>query len=426
MEPSDSGNTPGIGRPSKTEPFRKFVRKLLDEDATLPGRELLRRARTEGYRGGKSAFYEFIRDLRPPDSTFTYQFDAIAGEFSQHDFGVVNVTYIDGTREKLTFFASRLKYSRVSRVTIVPDQTAETLVRSTCDHFAFFGGVPLLAVFDRPRTAALKWKKDGTITEYNPVFEHAMFEMGVGAEVCWPYSPQQKGSVEQLVKYVKNSFFKVRQFADLDDLLAQLQQWHVEVNEQTPSRAKGEIPAIRMKVEALRLRPLKVTPQELAVRVPIRIGPTGMVALEGNHYSMSPDSCGYSGTAHLFTDRIKFTAGKFSCEHNRFPKGAGRKSILAEHRNERLGAVNGKRGKHYLMRQHLFDLGEIGRQFIEACFIDRPRAWYDEVRQLHELLDEYGESAMRLAMHMAKAEDDFTSAAVRRLISDSARPEQYQ
>jgi len=56
----------------------------------------------------------------------------------------------------------------------------------------------------------------------------------------------------------------------------------------------------------------------------------------------------------------------------------------------------------------------------------RPRAWYSDVKELHELLEQYGDSSMRLAMHMAKAEQDFCSAAVRRFITDAVRPELYQ
>ena len=51
------------------------------------------------------------------------------------------------------FSASRLKYSRWIEVTIVPEERAETLVRTWVDHFAAIGGVPVLAVLDRPKTS---------------------------------------------------------------------------------------------------------------------------------------------------------------------------------------------------------------------------------------------------------------------------------
>jgi hypothetical protein len=39
-------------------------------------------------------------------------------------------------------------------------------------------------------------------------------DLGIGVEVCWPYRPQEKGCVENLVGWVKGSFFKQRRFLD--------------------------------------------------------------------------------------------------------------------------------------------------------------------------------------------------------------------
>ena len=74
----------------------------------------------------------------------------------------------------------------------MPDERAETLVRTLVDHFAAIGGIPLLAVFDRPKTVALKWAKDGQVTEWNPIFAGVALDLGLGIEVCWPSSPSKK------------------------------------------------------------------------------------------------------------------------------------------------------------------------------------------------------------------------------------------
>ena len=122
-------------------------------------------------------------------------------------------------------------------------------MRTLAEHLASWGGRPLLCVFDRPKTIALKWRKNGEVTEWNPVFAYATLEMGVGVELCWPYRAQQKGSVENLVGFVKSSFFKVRRFHDEQDLRQQLRDWHREVNEERPCRATGIIPAVRLAEE---------------------------------------------------------------------------------------------------------------------------------------------------------------------------------
>ena len=115
--------------------------------------------------------------------------------------------YVDGSSRRIHFFASRLKYSRLMRVSLVQDEAVESLVRTLAEHLASWGGVPLLCVFDRPKTIALEWRKNGEVTEWNPVFAYATLEMGIGVELCWPYRAQQKGSVENLVGFVKSSFF---------------------------------------------------------------------------------------------------------------------------------------------------------------------------------------------------------------------------
>ena len=204
--------------------------------------------------------------------------------FSQHDFGQVDVEFLNGARQRIHFFASRLKYSRYVRVSLVQDETVESLVRTLAEHLASWGGRPLLCVFDRPKTIALAWRKNGEVTEWNSVFAYATLEMGVGVELCWPYRAQQKGSVENLVGFIKSSFFKVRRFHDGEDLEQQRREWEREVNEQRPCRATGIIPAVRLAEEAPRLRALKVQPHELALRIPVYVGRrfAAVVAVKGS------------------------------------------------------------------------------------------------------------------------------------------------
>ena len=145
-------------------------------------------------------------------------------------------------------------------------------------------------VFDRPKTIALKWKKNGKVTEWNAVCAEATLEMGIGVELCWLDQARQKGSVENLVGFVKSPFFTVRKIYDEEDLRRQLVEWHREVNEERPCRATGTIPAVRLAEEAPRLRPLRVRPEELPLRIPVYVGPTGTVRYDGHSYSMPPEA----------------------------------------------------------------------------------------------------------------------------------------
>ena len=144
----------GIGRPRKAEAFRPLVTSVLAEQPDVLSLEILRRARLSGYTGGKSALYALVAALRPKLTRPVVRFEGLPGEFSQHDFGHVDVRFMDGSKKRIHFFASRLKYSRWVEVTIVENEQVETLLRTLVDHFAAFSGIPLLAVFDRPKTVA--------------------------------------------------------------------------------------------------------------------------------------------------------------------------------------------------------------------------------------------------------------------------------
>lgn len=393
----------GIGRPAKAEPFRSVVAEILAGEPDLLSVEILRRAKLQGYAGGKTALYELIAAVRPKTIRPLVRFEGLAGEFTQHDFGQVDVRFLDGRRQRVHFFATRLKYSRWVEVTIVPDERAETLVRTLVDHFAALGGIPLLAVFDRATTVAVRWARDGQVTEWNALFAGVALDLGLGIEVCWPASPQQKGSIENLVRWVKGSFFKQRRFLDDADVQTQLTEWHLEVNTQRPSRATGVIPAVRLAEERPRLRPLKVAPADLALRVPIVVGPTAEVLHDTHTYSMAPDAIGIAGTLFLYRHRVRIVVGRFEAVHERL-WARGAKSTLPEHRAEHVAAVSGKRAKRYLQREHLLALGRPALEYLTELTHRRPRIWIRDVDRLHTLLATYGDDALRLAFTRGLAE----------------------
>jgi transposase len=392
-----------VGRPSIAEPFRGLVVELLAKEPDLLSLEILRRARLAGYGGGKTALYELIHSIRPRPRRLMTRFEGLPGEFSQHDFGEVDVRFLDGSKKRIHFFGSRLKYSRWAEVSLVEDQTVESLVRAMVDHFAALGGIPLLAVFDRPKTIAISWGRDGVVTEWNPTFAAVALDLGLGIELCWPRSPEQKGSVESLVKWVKGSFFKQRRFLDEEDLRQQLGEWLQEVNTKRPSRATGVIPEERMREERPRLRALKVAPAALALRIPISVGPTGEVLHDTHTYSMPPDSMGIPGTLYLYRDKVRIVTGRFEATHPRL-FGPPAKSTLPEHRSQRVAAAAGKRAKRYMQRQHLLGLGHVALEYLTELTHRRPQVWVRDVDRLHELLQEHGEDVLRAAIARGLAE----------------------
>ena len=393
-----SARARGVGRPSLVEAYRERIADMLAAEPKLPTLEILHRLRDLGYAGAKTALYAAVRGLRPRPVTPLVRFEGVPGEFSQHDFGQVEVRFLDGSEERIHFFASRLKYSRWVDVQVVEDERVEALVRSLLAGFASFGGIVLVAVFDNPKTVT-RGREGGRIL-WNETFGQVALDYGFGVELCTPGRGQEKGSVENLVGFVKGSFFKVRRFHDHADLITQLAAWHHEVNEVRPCRATGVPPATRIAAERARLRPLAIAPEHYALRFPVMVGPTGVVTFEGYRYSMPPEAIGIPGTLWLYRARVRIVAGRYVSEHARVPE-CGRDSIHPEHRTARLAKVAGERGRLYLKRQELLDLGPVAETFLTEIVHRHRFTWKAEVEQLHGALLAHGPAALQRSLAVA-------------------------
>jgi len=415
-----------IGRPSVVDGWRDDVEKLVREKdstgAPLQSKEIVRRLRAKGFNGGKTAAYALISSLRRDDVEFVTRFEGVAGEFCQHDFGQVDVRFADDVKRRVRFFASRLKYSRMVAVTLVDDETAETISRCVVEHYDRFGGVPLVGVFDRPSTIALKWTSDCVVTRWNPMTAGTMLELGVAIDVCWPRSGNQKGAVENLVGFVKGSFFKQRVFNDDVDLAEQLKAWEHEVNEERPSRATGVTPRARMADEGPRLRPLKLSPQTFAVKLPVVVRNDACVVHDGHSYQLPPTVIGRSGLLHLLKDRVRVVVGNVDVVYPRPVRGAPpQKLTSAQLKAALLDVAKGPRGKLYLKRQQLLELGQHAHDFLTELVHKKPRTWKPDVERLYELAQKHGDDAMRVAFRKCLDDGVFGAEYVAHWLNEAAR-----
>ena len=384
--------SPHVGRPPVPEAVRRRLRELVVADPEAPRLEYLRQLREEGATLAESTFYRVHRlEKEHIPAELMVRFEGVAGEFAQFDFGVADVRLLDGRSRRIHFAAYRLKYSRWVWVVVVPDERVESLVRALLACFEHSGGVPLRVVFDNPKTVVLRRDEHGRPV-WNPTLAQVAIDYGFTIELCTPRSPEQKGSVENLVGWVKKSFFRARRFADLEhELPRQLLEWLAEVDEERPSRATKVVPAERLEQERGRMKPLAIAPAEYGLRFPVQVGPTAMVEFQGIRYAMPAGACGIPATLRLYPDRVRISTagGRFESTHPRFPHG--RTSYLAGQRAEQLAAVAGARKRLYFMRERILELGPVGEGYLTELIHARPHTWKADVERLFALLEEVGE-----------------------------------
>lgn len=383
-----------MGRPSKLEPVRADVERWLEEDPAVQSGVIFERLRQKGCEAKKSAVYDFVRKLRPPKDDGIVRFEAVAGEFVQHDFGQFRVLYSDtGEREVVHFFASRLKYSRLIHVTIVPDEKLESLCFALLDAYAYLGGLPLISVFDNPKTVVIK--REGRDVVWNETFAQFAVEIGMTPDAHWPRRPNEKGSVENLVGFVKSSFFKVHRFRNRADLEERLETWHHEVNDERSCRATGEIPRVRFLLEEPRLKPVQIPAGGYALRFTRVVRTDGYCEFESLRYFAGFDYVGRSLTLRVSRDEVAIFAGAdFVARHPRQPLN-GKYSILPEQRPQVLQKPG---ARPYSKRQLLLDLCPAAEWFLTELRHRRPDTWKDDVDAAYELLERYGDEAVRDAL----------------------------
>lgn len=419
-----SGPTPasrGVGRPSTVEALRSIVTELLAASPSLPTVEVLSQVRQRGYRGGKSALYDLVKALRPAKGMpLLVRFEGVPGEFSQHDFGHVRATFTDGSFERVTFFVSRLKYSRWAHVVEVADEKVEALVRALLGAFEDFGGVPLGCVFDNTKTVVAS--RAGERPDWNPVFAQVALDYGFSVHLCTPRRPQEKGAAENLVGWVKSGFYKVRRFADREDRRRQLAEWLAEGNTQRPSRATDEIPATRLAAERAWLRPLAIPAAEYPLRIPVTVRTTGFVEHAGIRYAMPPETIGVPATLFLFPDRVRIVAKSgAAADHPRTPP-VGTASYRPIDRVARLAAVHGERGQLYLQRQAILELGPPAEALLTHWVHRRGYDWKEQVEALHALLVLYGPEPVLAAIERAIADHRYHADAIAWLLQKESPP----
>lgn len=411
-----------VGRPQVTQAIRARVQALVLEDPERPPGEICRLLKDDGTPLGLSTVYRVLASVRSAiPAALLVRFEGVAGEYAQFDFGVVSVRLMDGSRRAVHFAAYRLKYSRWVHVVLVPNERVEALIRSLLDSFAASGGVPLRVVFDNPKTVVVRREEGRPV--WNAVLAPVAIDYGFTVELCTPRQPQQKGAVENLVGFVKRSFFRARRFADItSDLPEHLAEWLAEVNTVRPNRATKEIPAVRLDAEQKRMKPLAVEPNEYGLRFAVTVGPTAMVTHQGIRYAMPAKACGIPATLWLYPSRVKIvTAGsRHEAVHPRFP-AQGTVSYMPGQRSAQLASVAGERKRLYFMRERILELGPIGEAYLTELIHRRPHIWKGDVERLFALLEELGDAHFRLVLQRALFQQMIGAEYVVRLAARSTQ-----
>src|SRR5450759_782834 len=238
-----------------------------------------------GYRGGQSQFRHIIACHRPrPPAEAYLRLRTLPGEQAQVDWGHFGHVVIGRARRPLMAFVAVLSFSRQIFLRFFLDARMENFLR---------GHVGAFAVWNNP-----------TLLDFAGHYRYEPRPVAVARG-------NEKGRVERAVRYVRDGFFAGRQFADIDDLNAQADDWCCGA---AADRRCPDQDAITVReafaAEAPHLLKLPDNPYPVVEQLAVSVGKTPYVRFDKNDYSVPHSHVRRSLTVLADPDRVRIVDGQ--------------------------------------------------------------------------------------------------------------------
>lgn len=194
---------------------------------------ILERIKELGFSGSLSTVKRYIndhKDLIPPKRQAVAsqgnrgrRYSSDAGESYQMDWGFVNVDTGHGDPYKVACFAMICHHCGERYIEFFPNAKQENLFIGMIHAFKRLG-VPKNVLTDNMKSVVIHRDSDGHPI-WNHDYESFMNTIGFETKLCKPRHPFTKGSVERLVRFVKENFLAGRVFGTITDLNYEAWRW---------------------------------------------------------------------------------------------------------------------------------------------------------------------------------------------------------
>jgi hypothetical protein len=191
-----------------------------------------------GYTGGQTQIRVYIeshQDLIPPKRMLVdpqgnrgRRYQTGPGEAYQMDWGFINVNTNTGSIYRCACFAMICHHCGERYIEFFPNAKQENLFIGML-HAFYFMGIPRTVLTDNMKSVVVGRDPDGV-----PIWQHDyevfMKLIGFETKLCKPRHPFTKGSVERLVRFVKDNFIAGRVCSNITELNYQALAWCHEQN----------------------------------------------------------------------------------------------------------------------------------------------------------------------------------------------------
>lgn len=385
---------------SIVEPYLPFIQETLKKFPTLTASRLYEMVCERGYPGGPDHFRYLVSLYRPKPRTEAYlRLKTLPGEQAQVDWGYFGNIIIGKAKRPLMAFVMVLSFSRKIFLRFYLNQRMSNFLDGHETAFTAFSGVARVLLYDNLRSAVLE--REGDAIRFHPTLlkfaSHYHYEPRPVAVA----RGNEKGRVERAIRYIRDNFFAARQWANLEDLNSQAQQWCEGVASNRPCPEEPSLTVREVfEQERTKLLPLPANPYPTQEREEVKVGKTPYVRFDLNDYSVPHTFARRLLTVNATQKVVSILDGiNIIAQHPRnYDKGqqiedeSHIKELVAVKKQARL-----QRGQDRLM--HAIPCCE--EFLIEAA--DRGYVLRSITHELLQLLECYGATEMNIAIKEALA-----------------------
>ena len=391
-----SPTAPGVARRSILDPFNAQIREKLLRDPAMPATAIFQSIRRMGYTGSVRRLQEYVLearvDPRPREAFLKLSFEP--GQCAQVDWGEFGDVFHDG--RKVHAFVMVLCHSRRLYVEFTRSEKFEDFIRCHERAFKFFGSrCPQECWYDNLASAVTE--RMGKLVRFNARFGAYVGHHGITPYACNPASGNEKGRVEDGVKYVRSSFWSGRCFTDFADLKSQCADWLESTANAREHRTTRKVPALIFESEErehlLEVNPHPFETDEVSSR---EVGPQYHLTYDTNQYSVPWTLVGMVVTVRVDDESIRFYYGGKPVSHH--PRSYLKHKVFTNPAHQE-GLLERKPGAdHHVWQVSLVRQAGANLERYLKLVSSGQRSLRSEVRRLVALITIYGAEVVNVAV----------------------------
>ena len=289
-------------RSSKLDLHKPQIKTWLAEH-DFTAQQILQKLQAQGVQVGYTIVSEYVRSVRPKPVQAFLTLNFCPGECLQVDWGSWGFIPIGATRRRLSFFVAVLCYSRMMYLEFTLGQSQEHFLQCHQNAFTFFGGVPDSVMVDNCKTAVLSHPL-GQPAQINPRYLDFANHYGFKVRACGVKKANEKGRVENGVKYIKENLLRGLQLPPWPALNPAGRHWLETIANVRIHRETHKTPSELFQQERTQLKPVSALPYDTGQVHSLLVSSRFRVVWETNRYSVPAHWAGTTLTAKIYADRL--------------------------------------------------------------------------------------------------------------------------